>query len=273
MCEKATDAVDDTRLAYADLADGQIHYASCGDVNAPAVLLLHQTPRSWEEYRFVLPLLGTRFRAIAMDTIGFGASARPRWAPRIEGWARVAVELLDALAIERAHVVGHHTGGVIAVEIAATRPERVGRLVLSSTPYTDAGFRRQRAQRPPIDAVTVTPDGSHLTELWQKRQAFYPEGRPDLLHAFVRDALRVDDPEAGHRAVASYRMEDAIHAVRAPTLVLRATADPFASPHAPTLARALGDARVVDIDGGMVPLPDQDPHAFASCIADFLDEI
>ena len=39
---------------------------------AQAVLLLHQTPRSWAEYRAVLPILGTRYRAIAMDTIKKG---------------------------------------------------------------------------------------------------------------------------------------------------------------------------------------------------------
>ena len=63
------------RRAFADLPHGQVHYAECGDADAPAVLLLHQTPRSWAEYRAVLPLLGARFRAIAMDTAGFGDSA------------------------------------------------------------------------------------------------------------------------------------------------------------------------------------------------------
>src|SRR5687767_10133090 len=104
------------RRMFIDLSIGQIHCASCGDVDAPAVLLLHQTPRSWAEYRHVLPLIGRRYRAIAMDTIGFGDSAAPPWAPSIERWAGVAAELLDRLAIRRAHVVGHHTGGVIALE-------------------------------------------------------------------------------------------------------------------------------------------------------------
>ena len=45
-------------------------------------------------------------------------------------------------SIARAHVVGHHTGGVIAIELAARAPERVASLTLSSTPYTDAEFRR-----------------------------------------------------------------------------------------------------------------------------------
>ena len=260
------------RRAFADLPDGQVHYATCGDPQAPAVLLLHQTPRSWAEYREVLPLLGRRYRAIAMDTIGFGASAAAPWPPSIERWAGVAVQLLDALAITRAHVVGHHTGGVIALELAATHPDRVGGLVLSSTPYTDAAFRRARAERPPIDQVEPSADGSHLAALWRKRQAFYPPGRPELLAAFVSDALKVSgDLEGGHRAVASYRMEDRIGRVRALTLLIRAPDDPFAAPHAAELHEHLPQARIVDIAGGMVPLPDQLPEAFAAAVLEFLD--
>jgi pimeloyl-ACP methyl ester carboxylesterase len=40
------------------------------------VLLLHQTPRSWDEFRDVLPLLGRSRRAIAIDLVGFGDSSR-----------------------------------------------------------------------------------------------------------------------------------------------------------------------------------------------------
>ena len=260
------------RRAFADLSIGQVHYASCGDAAAPAVLLLHQTPRSWLEYREVLPLLGERFRVLAMDTPGFGDSAPLRGAASIEGWAAVAVELLDALAITRAHVVGHHTGGVIALHLAAAHPARVASLVLSSTPLTNEAFRRARRERPPIDAVAPSADGSHLTALWQRRQPFYPVGRPELLEAFVRDALKVTgDVEAGHRAVAAYRMEDHIGRVTQPTLLIRASDDPFAAPHVPELQALLPDARVVEIVGGMVPLPDQLPGAFAQAVLVFLE--
>ena len=51
-------------------------------------------------------------------------------------------------------------------------------------------------------------------------------------------------------------------------LILRATDDPFAAPHAAELRRALPQARVVDIAGGMVPLPDQLPEAFAAAVLD-----
>jgi len=259
------------RRAYARVPHGQLHYAECGDAAAPAVLLLHQSPRSWAEYRAVLPLLGVRYRAIAMDTVGFGASDPLPGVASIEAWAGAAVQLLDALGIARAHVVGHHTGGVIAAELAARHGARVGALVLSSTPFTDATFRRARAERPPIDVVEVRADGAHLAALWRQRQAFYPADRPDLLHAFVLDALKVDDVEAGHRAVAAYRIEDRIASIRQPTLLIRAPDDPFAASHAAEWLAHLPQAQAVDIAGGMVPLPDQLPQAFADAVLRFLD--
>jgi pimeloyl-ACP methyl ester carboxylesterase len=259
------------RRAFADLSVGQVHYARCGVVGAPAVLFLHQTPRSWAEYREVLPQVGQRHDAIAMDTVGFGDSAPPPWPPTIERWAQVAAELLASLGIERAHVVGHHTGGVVAVELAAAFPERVASLVLSSTPFTGEAFRVARSKRPPIDAVERSGDGAHLAQMWRNRQGFYPADQPDLLEAFVLDALKVSgDLEGGHRAVASYRMEDRIGRIRQPVLLIRAPQDPFASPHAAELAAHLHDARIVDIEGGMVPLPDQLPQAFAAAVIDFL---
>ena len=259
------------RRAFADLSVGQVHYAECGEPHAPAVLLLHQSPRSYAEYRTVLPLIGAERRAIGMDTAGFGESAAGTEPASIELWARVACELLDHLKLAQADVVGHHTGGVIAVELAATVPERVRSLVLSSTPFTHAAFRLARAHSPPIDHVEPSADGSHLAALWQRRQGFYPEGRPELLQAFVLDALKASGQlEDGHRAVASYRMEDIIHRVRQPALILRAPDDPFASPHAQEFQQHLAQAQIVDIPGGRVPLPDQLPEPFARAVLDFL---
>ena len=257
------------RRAFADLSVGQVHYAACGDPQAQAVLLLHQSPRSWREYQAVLPLLGARWRAIAMDTAGFGDSEGGGPAS-IAHYAQLALELVEHLSLAQVHVVGHHTGGVIAVELAAAAPQRVASLTLSSTPFTDAAFRAERATRPPIDEVPASTDGSHLAALWQRRQGFYPEGRPELLQAFVRDALAVDDPEAGHRAVASYRMEERVERIRQPVCVLRATHDPFAAPHASDWIERLPQARLVEIEGGMVPLPDQMPEQFAKAVDRFL---
>ncbi|MGE3923678.1 MAG: alpha/beta hydrolase, partial [Lautropia sp.] len=102
----------------------------------------------------------------------------------------------------------------------------------------------------------------------------YPADRPDLLEAYVLDALRAaGSPETGHQGVAQYVMEDRIGLVTQPALVIRATADPYAAPEAATLCARLPQARCVDIDGGMVPLPDQLPEAFAAAVLAFLDQL
>jgi pimeloyl-ACP methyl ester carboxylesterase len=86
----------------------------------------------------------------------------------------------------------------------------------------------------------------------------------------VLDALKVHDVESGHRAVAAYRMEERIGRVRQPTLLIHAGDDNFAAPHLAELRAHLPQARVADIAGGMVPLPDQMPQAFAAAVMAFL---
>jgi pimeloyl-ACP methyl ester carboxylesterase len=261
---------------FVETSAGTIHCAIAGEGNGVSVLLLHQTPRSWNEYREVLPLLARRRRTIAMDMIGFGdSSALPWGSDSIEQWAGVALEVLDVLEIEQAHLVGHHTGAVIATEMAARAPERTRSVVLSSSPFDDAPTRAAHLEAGPVvDNVTRHPDGSHVIELWRTRAAFYPEGRVDLLEAFLIDALKAGPRAAeGHQVVARYDMQDAVRSLRCPVLLIGATHDPYAYPALVPMRAALPDARVEVIEGGMVPLPDQLPEQFAAAVERFLDHI
>jgi pimeloyl-ACP methyl ester carboxylesterase len=254
---------------------GRIHIAAAG-AGAP-VLLLHQTPRSWDEFREVLPLLGRHYCAIAMDTVGYGDSdPLPQGEASIENWAKAADRLLAALRIGRAAIVGHHTGAAIAVEIAAAYPERVAALVLSASPYVDAARRAaaKKEHKAVVDEVTPRIDGGHLAELWSMRQAFYPPDRIDLLERFMVDALKAGARAAeGHRVVDRYEMESRLPLIRCPTLVIAPTADPHAYPHAPKVAAAIAGATLIEIEGGMVPLPDQMPEEFAAAVLRFLDTL
>jgi pimeloyl-ACP methyl ester carboxylesterase len=257
--------------SFVSTESGRIHLAAAG-AGAP-VLLLHQTPRSWDEFRDVLPLLGRHYRALAMDTVGYGDSdPLPQGAPSIESWARAARDLLAALGIGRAAVVGHHTGAAIAVEIAAAYPERVAALVLSASPYVDAARRAEaRVGKHVIDEAAPRADGGHLAELWSMRQAFYPADRIDLLERFMVDALKAGPRAAeGHRVVGRYEMEKRLPLVRCPTLVIAPSADPHAYPHAPKVAAAIAGSVLVEIENGMVPLPDQMPEEFAAVVLRFL---
>lgn len=260
------------RRGFVDSPEGQLHYVEAG--RGRPVLLLHQTPRSWDEYRDVLPLLGDEFRAIAMDTVGFGESCKPARTCGIEDYAAGAIALLDALRLERAAVVGHHTGAVIAMELAGAWPGRVARLVLSASPWIDAAARARRRGRAVVDDVEERDDGTHLAELWQQRQRFYPRGRPDLLARFLADALRAGPAKMreGHEACSRYPMEERIGRVRCPTLVTCGTEDPFAFPKVETIAGHLPGCRVAPIPGGSVAVVDEMPEAFAGTVLPFLRE-
>ncbi len=261
---------------FVETSAGTIHCAIAGEGNGDDVLLLHQTPRSWNEYREVLPLLGRRRRAIAIDMVGFGdSSALPWGSDSIERWAEAALALLDAFGVDRVHLVGHHTGAVIATEIAVRSPERARSVVLSSSPFDDAETRAAHLEAGPIvDDVTPQPDGSHVTELWRTRAGFYPEGRVDLLEAFLVDALKAGRRAAeGHQVVARYDMQDAVKSLRCPVLLVGATHDPYAYPALEPMQAALPEAEVEVIKGGMVPLPDQLPEQFAAAVERFLDRL
>ena len=262
-----------TERSFVATGSGRRHVACAG--NGFPILLLHQTPRSWDEYRDVLPILGRRYRAIALDTAGFGDSdPLPAGDNSIERWAGAAFDLLDALGIERAAVVGHHTGAVVALEMAASHPGRVAALVLSSCPFNDAARRAGHHGRRVIDEVERQPGGEHLTELWQRRQPFYPQGDIALLERFVVDALKAGDLAVeGHRVVGRYAMEDRIPLVTSPTLIVSATDDPHAAPYGPRLVQAIAGSRRIEIAGGMVPLPDQMPEEFADAVEQFLADV
>jgi pimeloyl-ACP methyl ester carboxylesterase len=250
----------------------RIHVAMIG--SGETLLLLHQTPRSWDEFRDALPLLGQRYRAIAMDTVGFGDSdALPAGEDSIESWAACTFDLLDELGVASAALVGHHTGSAVAIEMAAARPERISALVLSAPPYVDAARRAAFAgKRKIIDEATPSGDGRHLLELWQMRQPFYPSDDTELLDRFMVDALKAGRLAAeGHRVVNRYVMETRLPLVRCPTLVISPTADPHAHPVAGRVAGAIAGASLIEIPGGMVPFPDQMPEAFASTTLSFLD--
>lgn len=261
-----------TTKAYVDSRFGQLHVAEAGE--GRAVVLLHQTPRSWDEYRDVLPLLAPHCRALAMDTVGFGASPRVDAPFSVELFADGVDDLLSALGLQDVLLVGHHTGGVVALEVAARHDERVTGLVLSGVPYVDAPRRERVAGAPPIDHVDRSSDGRHVLELWTRRRAFYPLDRPDLLDRLTRDALGVlDRVEEGHQAVNRYRMEDRIGLVRVPTTVLCGAEDGYSLPDVPRLVHGLTSApsvRTAVLPGTGVPAVDHRPDLFARAVLEAL---
>lgn len=272
------------RFAYADTPLGQLHYAEAGE--GTPIVLLHQTPRSADEFAEVQPLLAAGHRVIAMDMYGFGQSAKPAGPQTIEHYASGVHALTDELGLDRFAVLGHHTGSFVAVEVAAAVPERVTAVILSGAEYADAGFRAavsgamtggehsDEGVAVDVDTAEIQEDGGHLTTLWAKRYPLYPKGRPDILDRFIRDALAPGVvPAEGHLACARYVMEDRVDLVTAPVLLLANTADPVSYPHTAKVAGAFPNARsvdVVEIAGGTVAVMEQKPAEVAEAALGFL---
>lgn len=257
--------------AFVETPFGRIHAVLYGQ--GFPLLLLHQTPRSWREFEYAIPLLARHFRTVAIDTLGFGESdAIDPDTASIEVWARSSLACLEALGIRDFAVAGHHTGAVIAIEIAALSPQQVRALVLSGCPLVDAERRaRPHTKGAGIDDVEARPDGGHLVDLWTRRQPFYPAGDTLLLQRFVIDALRAGTmAAAGHRVVGHYRMEDRLGLVAGPTLIIDPMKDPHVHPAAEKLARALANSTIHPVPDGMVPLPEQLPEEFAAAIVGFV---
>ena len=97
------------------------------------VILLHGYPQTSHMWRHQMPVLGERFKVYAPDTRGYGGTDKPRTRLDRSILARDIIDLMDALDIESARIVGHDWGGIIASAAALKYPDRFSRLGLIDT--------------------------------------------------------------------------------------------------------------------------------------------
>src|SRR5947207_13087468 len=115
---------------WAELSDVRLYYEVIGE-GAPLLLIpgLGNTCRVWDP---VSPELARHFSLILVDNRGLGRSVARRKPRDLSAYSTDYCELLNALQLDRAHVLGLSFGGVIAQRVAMDHPSRVDRLVLVS---------------------------------------------------------------------------------------------------------------------------------------------
>lgn len=202
---------------YADTPLGQVHYQDVG--TGPAIVLLHQVPWFYVYYTRAQAELAARgYRTIAIDTPGYGLSARLTKEPTIAQYATAIDAVMRHLRLRRAAVAGHHTGSTIGVELARTHPQRVQCLMLHGVPLYTEAEAKARLEAPHWDQRYRT-DGSHLADRWA-----YLGGRiagsPDSVQWSVLSMWISGETEwYGHHAVFKYDMQSALGALRVPVVV------------------------------------------------------
>lgn len=98
------------------------------------VLLIHGSGpgvSAWANWRLNIPALAEKLRVLAPDMVGFGFTERPAGIQyNMDTWIKHAIDFLDALGIEKAHIVGNSFGGALALALAVRYPNRVNKIVL-----------------------------------------------------------------------------------------------------------------------------------------------
>ena len=226
-----------------------VHYEVAGE--GPALVLIHGLSGSGRWWAYNVPVLAQQYQVYNVDLVGFGRSRGQRLVLReAAGWF---TEWLNTVGITEAHLVGHSMGGYIAMEVAATAPEMVRRLVL-------------------VDAL-VLPIGPGFLRpaLGLARAVRYMD--PSFLPVLVGDLLRAG-PRTMMRAtqeVLSADLSDRLGVVQAKTMVIWGEKDTLLDPElGRKLAERLARACFVCVQGaGHNPMWDR-PQRFNKLLLDFL---
>jgi len=127
----ATAGSGDGGLRFSNVTTSEGAISICEAGSGPPVLMLHGLGATKVSFLPTVAALADSYRAIAVDLPGFGDSVKPiRAAYDPPYFARVVRALMDALELDRAHLLGNSMGGRVALEVGLSVPERVHRLGL-----------------------------------------------------------------------------------------------------------------------------------------------
>jgi len=121
------------------------------------LVFLHFFGGSANTWSAAMAMLSPRYRCIALDLRGFGASSAPNKPSTVQDHTNDVLELLDALQPEQFVVIGHSMGGKIAVSLAARRPKGLCALVLLAPSPPSPEPRSEQDQKDLLAAVGHRP--------------------------------------------------------------------------------------------------------------------
>ena len=231
---------------FVDSGGVRIHYVTRG--TGPLVILLHGFPDFWYSWRGQIPALARHFQVVAVDLRGYNLSDQPKG---LENYTMdKLVGDVDAVVKhfkkDKAVIVGHDWGGIIAWTFAMTHSDQTDRLVILNLPHPKC-LQRELAKNPEQqknsayarqfqkDGRALLPDGStvaltpELLALWVKDEA----ARKKYIEAFRRSSIEemVNYYKANYPRP-PYTDEIDYPPVKCPVLMFHGLGDPFLLPGA-----------------------------------------
>ena len=261
--------VGNLAVAVSDAGDG------------PPVVLLHGLACGKRMWFHQIRALRRRFRVIAYDLRGHGQTDAPAVATEYSAahLARDLVGVLDALDIKQAAIVGFSLGGGPALALAASKPERVSRLVLADVgagaddPVKIEGMARRWGAligQGEIDELVCDMLRSELFKVYARRSPRRREHMAALIRATPIDGLRFTLSEVLAKRKSLFRLSGVLKSVRAPTLVMVGELDYVCSKASRLMAQAIPGAtlKIIKNSGHMSPI--EQPAAFTAALMEFL---
>lgn len=255
-----------------------------GPAGAEPVVLVHGLGGSSANWALLAPRLAERRRVVVVDLPGHGRSQPLPAAPGIGPYADRVALLLERLRVGAAAAVGHSFGGLVALRLAARRPETIRALVLAAP----AGIRSgTRAAERALAIVGWIQPGRRISPYWRfvagntllKRAVFGrwfaadPAALPtDAVEAILGEVNLHTDTDSAWRALTADDPRLDLHDVRCPALVLWGAEDrQLPVDDAFEYARRLRAPLRVIAECGHLPIVER-PDACGDAIERFLAE-
>jgi len=265
---------------YVTVSGGQLHYVTAG--TGDVVLLLHQAPLSHAEFLETIPLLARHFKVIAWDAPGHGNSYVPDHEYEFLEYFGALEEFVDAIGIERLHIVGNHSGASFTREYAAAHPNRVEKIILSGSartppePKTELTKADEFLSQPYSRDLDLDPEGDFLPPTWRRYVTLAsPSADPqDVLAAFIIGLDARTKPYDMHLAIFGYEGWTDYRTIETPTMLLCGDGDFFVNTerldYTCTLFPNCEVHPLIEGAGAFIGL--EQPEAYAEAIIDFFQQ-
>ncbi len=215
------------------------------------------------------------FKVILHDHRGVGFSTPDKVVLGAEHMADDLIKLMDAMGVEKAHLVGHSTGGAIGQHIALKAPDRIDKLVLSSSwAGPDAYFQHLFQTRRQV-LISCGPEAYLTMGTYLATPAWHLQGTMNSSHSFLSDRMDafpgLEVELSRLSAVMSHDLRSRVHSIDRETLVIGAMDDqitPFG--FSEELASRIPNAKLIKLDRGGHFCPMANTRAYNSAILKFL---
>jgi pimeloyl-ACP methyl ester carboxylesterase len=232
------------------------------------VLLVHgnsESSRAWTQW---VPYLAARYRVIRIDMPGFGASTAPDGYVWSAGaLAADIARFLDALSIERCHLIGAKYGGSIALQLASDQPQRFLSLCIFGSPARGVGTGN-------ADKIRAKGVRQWAAETMRSRLG---STASEAQLAWWTELMGATDQRAAlgsSTALVSMNLDDRLPLIKAPTLIVTTQESGLQTVEAVRqFAARIPDARVIVLDGDSYHIAAIEPETCARHALTFMAEV